>query len=133
MELSMISDSTFSNQSSLPNLPVPKLEQTLVKLKQSLVPFCSTEDEVRKMTSLVNDFGKGGLGTELQKRLQNFAEEETRKTGNWLDSMWLRVAYHTWRSPLIVNSNWFMVFKGMFSFNLIYVNLIHYRSSSTTC
>lgn len=31
---------------------------------------------------------------------------------NWLDdTLWLNLAYHTWRAPLIVNSDWWMQFK----------------------
>jgi carnitine O-acetyltransferase len=31
---------------------------------------------------------------------------------NWLDdTLWLTLAYHTWRAPLIVNSNWWLEFK----------------------
>jgi carnitine O-acetyltransferase len=30
---------------------------------------------------------------------------------NWLnDTLWLPLAYHTWRAPLIVNSNWWLSF-----------------------
>lgn len=30
---------------------------------------------------------------------------------NWLnDTLWLGLAYHTWRAPLIVNSNWWLPF-----------------------
>lgn len=31
---------------------------------------------------------------------------------NWLDdTLWLALAYHTWRAPLIINSNWWLLFK----------------------
>lgn len=30
---------------------------------------------------------------------------------NWLnDTLWLALAYHTWRAPLLVNSNWWLCF-----------------------
>jgi len=32
---------------------------------------------------------------------------------NWLDdTLWLKLAYHTWRAPLLVNSNWWLSFKA---------------------
>lgn len=32
---------------------------------------------------------------------------------NWLDdNIWLKKAYHEWRAPLIVNSNWWLSFKN---------------------
>ena len=32
---------------------------------------------------------------------------------NWLnDTLWLGLAYHTWRAPLLVNSNWWLCFAA---------------------
>jgi carnitine O-acetyltransferase len=32
---------------------------------------------------------------------------------NWLnDTLWLGLAYHTWRAPLLVNSNWWLLFAS---------------------
>jgi carnitine O-acetyltransferase len=32
---------------------------------------------------------------------------------NWLDdSLWLPLAYHTWRVPLLINSNWWLLFAS---------------------
>ena len=32
---------------------------------------------------------------------------------NWLDdNFWLKKAYHEWRTPLIVNSNWWLAFHN---------------------
>lgn len=32
---------------------------------------------------------------------------------NWLDdSIWLKKAYHEWRAPVLVNSNWWLSFKN---------------------
>lgn len=32
---------------------------------------------------------------------------------NWLDdTLWLNLAYHSWRAPLVVNSDWWMLFKA---------------------
>jgi hypothetical protein len=31
---------------------------------------------------------------------------------NWLDdNIWLKKAYHEWRAPLLVNSNWWLAFQ----------------------
>lgn len=30
---------------------------------------------------------------------------------NWLDdNMWMKKAYHEWRAPLLINSNWWLLF-----------------------
>ena len=38
-----------------------------------------------------------------------FEELDKSSPHNWLDdNIWLRKAYHEWRAPLIVNSNWWL-------------------------
>lgn len=37
---------------------------------------------------------------------------DTASPNNWLnDTLWLTLAYHTWRAPLLINSNWWLLFK----------------------
>ncbi|KAI3657124.1 hypothetical protein MP638_003947 [Amoeboaphelidium occidentale] len=97
---------TFELQSTLPKLPVPPLDNTLNKYFQTLIPFCGSKEEQDTVKAIVEDF-RSGLGKELQKRLE---DHEKKTAFNWLDRWWLRAAYHSWREPLMVNSNWFMVF-----------------------
>ncbi|KAI0775213.1 acyltransferase ChoActase/COT/CPT [Trametes elegans] len=99
---------------SLPRLPIPDLNQTLTKYLTSLEPFF-LEDEVRGGTDfkgahdlrakLIDDF-ENGIGQRCQERLR---ELDSRSPNNWLDdNIWLRKAYHEWRAPLIINSNWWL-------------------------
>ncbi|KAI0367761.1 acyltransferase ChoActase/COT/CPT [Pilatotrama ljubarskyi] len=99
---------------SLPRLPVPDLHKTLQKYLQSLEPFLQ-EDEARGGTDfntayaarqqLANDF-ENGIGRLCQERL---LELDRISPNNWLnDNIWLKKAYHEWRAPLIVNSNWWL-------------------------
>ena len=38
-------------------------------------------------------------------------ELERQSPHNWLDdNFWLKKAYHEWRAPLIINSNWWLAF-----------------------
>ncbi len=40
------------------------------------------------------------------------AELEASSPNNWLnDSLWTPLAYHSWRAPLLINSNWWLMFK----------------------
>ena len=40
---------------------------------------------------------------------RGFKELDKSSPHNWLDdNIWLRKAYHEWRAPLIVNSNWWL-------------------------
>lgn len=41
------------------------------------------------------------------------AELDKHSPNNWLDdNIWLKKAYHEWRAPLLVNSNWWLSFKN---------------------
>ncbi|KAI0359864.1 acyltransferase ChoActase/COT/CPT [Trametes cingulata] len=99
---------------SLPRLPVPDLRKTLQRYLKSLEPLL-LEDEARGGTDfktayearqrLVNDF-ENGIGQLCQQRLY---ELDRNSPNNWLnDNIWLKKAYHEWRAPLIINSNWWL-------------------------
>ncbi|KAH9850370.1 acyltransferase ChoActase/COT/CPT [Lenzites betulinus] len=99
---------------SLPRLPMPDLHNTLQKYLKSLEPFL-LEDEARggpnfnaahaARLKLVEDFERG-IGQVCQARL---IELNKKSPNNWLnDQIWLKKAYHEWRAPLIVNSNWWL-------------------------
>ncbi|OJT11461.1 Carnitine O-acetyltransferase [Trametes pubescens] len=90
------------------------MHTTLQKYLRSLEPIL-LEDEARGGTDfktacaarvkLVEDFERG-LGPTCQERLQ---ELNKNSPNNWLnDGIWLKKAYHEWRAPLIVNSNWWL-------------------------
>ncbi|KAI0833477.1 acyltransferase ChoActase/COT/CPT [Trametes gibbosa] len=103
-----------SSMPSLPRLPMPDLHNTLKKYLKSLEPFL-LEDEARggpdfktahaARLKLVEDF-EHGLGQQCQARL---LELDKKSPNNWLDdNIWLKKAYHEWRAPLIINSNWWL-------------------------
>ncbi|KDQ14502.1 hypothetical protein BOTBODRAFT_109970 [Botryobasidium botryosum FD-172 SS1] len=102
--------STFANQGVLPRLPVPALRQSLDRYVKSLEPFVeehpgtgTLEDRKR----LVREF-ESGLGKRLQQRLLDL---DAVSPNNWLnDTIWLQKAYHEWRAPLLINSNWWLLF-----------------------
>ncbi|WVQ84423.1 hypothetical protein IAT38_006575 [Cryptococcus sp. DSM 104549] len=107
---------TFSNQDKLPRLPVPDLEKSLEGYLKSLPPLleqrydkASLPNELEKRKLFVKDFAApGGLGRALQERLKDL---DHISPNNWLnDTLWLALAYHTWRAPLLVNSNWWLIF-----------------------
>ncbi|WWC92892.1 uncharacterized protein L201_007854 [Kwoniella dendrophila CBS 6074] len=107
---------TFSNQSKLPRLPVPDLEKSLEGYLKSLGPILEQSygasalpNEIEKRKLFVKDFAApGGLGRILQERLKDL---DHVSPNNWLnDTLWLGLAYHTWRAPLLINSNWWLLF-----------------------
>lgn len=112
---------TFSSQKSLPRLPLPSLEQTFDKYLKSISPLirqqhdqgklegATVEQELQKRRQWISDFVKqGGLGPKLQQRL---IDVDRTTENNWLDDrFWLQKAYHEWRVPLMINSNWWLMF-----------------------
>jgi acyl carrier protein len=82
---------------SLPKLPLPSLEDTLMLFVAFATPFL-TSTELETTHTLVSEF-RSGPGRELQNRLSKIAEDPD--IDNWLyqiqiDHMWLR-----WESPLV--------------------------------
>ncbi|GAA5861326.1 hypothetical protein JCM8547_006092 [Rhodosporidiobolus lusitaniae] len=113
---------TFSAQKQLPRLPVPALSASLDKYLKSLRPFLLeqaskegresswVEEELGRRREWATDFEKeGGLGRLLQERLKDV---DRSTPNNWLDDhFWIKAAYHSWRVPLPVNSNWWLLMK----------------------
>ncbi|RKP28189.1 carnitine acetyltransferase [Syncephalis pseudoplumigaleata] len=101
---------TLALQGTLPHLPVPSLDKTFAVYLRSLEPLVSPEQLATTKANVADFLRQGGLGEQLQRRLIDHAARETVNHGNWLDAWWLRLAYHQWREPLLVNSNWCMLF-----------------------
>ncbi|GAA97179.1 hypothetical protein E5Q_03855 [Mixia osmundae IAM 14324] len=108
---------TFAHQKTLPRLPVPALESSLSKYVKSLRPLLLeqarqqghdeawVEAEMTKREDIAKDF------LQTRRHLQQRLIDIDRATpSNWLDDhFWIRVAYHSWRVPLPVNSNWWIL------------------------
>ncbi|XP_013407004.1 peroxisomal carnitine O-octanoyltransferase-like [Lingula anatina] len=84
---------TFDCEDSLPNLPIPPLEQTLKKYLDSVRPHLSPE-ELRTTEFIVQEFGQG-VGKELHRRLLDNAKHKR----NWLEKWWEEYAYLRGRYP----------------------------------
>ncbi|GBP40317.1 Carnitine O-acetyltransferase [Eumeta japonica] len=94
------------NVQNLPQLPVPKLKDTLKKYLNTVRPHLNDE-EFAVTVKLVEDFQvDGGVGSKLQSLL----EKRAREKENWLEEWWLHSAYLDFRSPVVVYSNPGLVF-----------------------
>ena len=86
---------TFAAQPNLPRLPVPDLEQTLVRLRESLKPIAWSDSEyssvLRKIDTFAND-----QGPRLQQRLLNRAS----KRPHWLEEWWDNIGYLGYRDSV---------------------------------
>lgn len=93
---------TFAAQARLPKLPVPELEQSLGKLKDSLRPIAHSTEEYDAAVAKVDDFAKG-LGPKLHERLLKRRDE----TDHWLEEWWDNDAYLAYRDSVVVNVSYF--------------------------
>uniref|UniRef100_A0A1B6D2K7 Choline/carnitine acyltransferase domain-containing protein n=2 Tax=Clastoptera arizonana TaxID=38151 RepID=A0A1B6D2K7_9HEMI len=87
---------TFENDEKLPNLPLPKLSDTLQRYLESVKPFVNNDNEYEKTKKLVKYF-ENGIGQILHSKLV----EKTKKEKNWLEKWWEDYAYLSLREPLI--------------------------------
>jgi len=93
---------TYAAQARLPKLPVPELEQTLRKLKDSLKPIAHHKEEYDAAVAKVDDFARG-LGPKLHARLLRRRD----KTDHWLEEWWDNDAYLAWRESVVVNVSYY--------------------------
>ncbi|KAJ7587978.1 carnitine acetyl transferase [Mycena floridula] len=96
---------TFAAQKSLPTLPVPELEITLERLKESLKPIAWSEQEYKAVEKKIDEFAIG-KGPELQKRLLKHAEGKK----HWLEGWWDDGAYLGYRDSVVVNVSYYYGF-----------------------
>jgi hypothetical protein len=69
---------TFEQDENLPNLPLPKLEDTLKRYYKNLLPFGS-KSELENSRKVIDEF-KNGIGSKLHQLL----EEKASKEKNWV-------------------------------------------------
>lgn len=86
---------TLASQSALPKLPVPKLEDTLASLKESLKPVAWSDNEFAAAVKKIDELASG-VGKELHSRLLKRAEE----TPHWLEEWWDDNGYNGYRDSV---------------------------------
>lgn len=86
---------TFAAQPNLPRLPVPDLNHTLDRLRESLKPIAWSDEEyssvIRKIDTFAND-----QGPQLQQRLLDRANEKP----HWLEEWWDNIGYLGYRDSV---------------------------------
>ncbi|KAI5284985.1 Carnitine O-acetyltransferase mitochondrial, partial [Ascosphaera aggregata] len=96
-------------EDSLPDLPVPTLEETGKRYLKSVHPLLSPQ-EFKKTTAAVGAFVKpGGEGELLQKRL--LAKAANPRIDNWLYDWWNNDAYLAYRGPVVPYVSYFYSYK----------------------
>eukprot|EP00756_Hemistasia_phaeocysticola_P021414 Hpha_TRINITY_DN15773_c2_g4::TRINITY_DN15773_c2_g4_i1::g.38971::m.38971/K00624/E2.3.1.7; carnitine O-acetyltransferase len=99
----------WSKQATLPRLPVPPLEQTVMMYLRSVKPLCTPAEWERTQKACV-DFLTDGTGEALQQRLVKRAAEKANSS--WLVDWWNELSYLGYRDPITVWVNYFYQFKA---------------------
>ena len=96
-------------EDSLPQLPVPTLEETSERYLKSIHPLL-TKEEYAASEKAVGALSKaGGLGQTLQERL--IARQEDPKRKNWIYDWWNEAAYLTYNDPVVPYVSYFYSFR----------------------
>ncbi|KMU92611.1 carnitine O-acetyltransferase [Coccidioides immitis H538.4] len=96
-------------EDSLPQLPVPTLEETGKKYLKSLHPLLSAEEFKRSQKAVEAFVKPGGEGETLQKRL--LAKAADPKVQNWLYDWWNHAAYLGYRDPVVPYVSYFYSYR----------------------
>lgn len=99
---------TFLNNSHLPRLPVPSLEETCAKYLKTLRPIVSEEAYETSVKAVKKFLEPNSFGRVLQERLLQRAEE--KKQTSWLIDWWNDYAYLGYRDSVVINVNYFFQF-----------------------
>ena len=89
---------TFAAQSTLPKLPVPALQDTLGRLKETLKPISWSDAEYSTVSKKIDDFAIG-KGPELHQRLL----ERAGQRPHWLEEWWDDAGYLGYRDSVSLN------------------------------
>ncbi|PKI84383.1 hypothetical protein MVES_001602 [Malassezia vespertilionis] len=111
---------TYGLQHTLPRLPIPDLKASIEKYLVSLEPILKQKEELGELSgsSASAELAKrrawadellAGVGPKLMQRLHDI---DATTENNWFDDrFWLLKAYHEWRDPLLINSDWWLMFR----------------------
>ncbi|KAJ7504134.1 carnitine acetyl transferase [Mycena galericulata] len=98
---------TFAAQASLPLLPVPELEATLTRLKDTLKPLAWSDEELATVEAKIDQFA-AGKGPELQERLL----DRSKHHKHWLEEWWDNTGYLGYRDSVVVNVSYYYGFDA---------------------
>lgn len=107
-DLEIPSQPLYHHQQSLPRLPVPALEDTVALYLQTVAPLATPAELARTKQLAAAFVAPGGLGQELQARLQQRAQE--RCESSYLAEWWNKGGYLQVRDPVVFNVSYFFHF-----------------------
>ncbi|KAK1766970.1 acyltransferase ChoActase/COT/CPT [Phialemonium atrogriseum] len=92
-------------QDSLPQLPVPTLEETAARYLKTLKPLLSPAELATSKKAVEEFIAPGGPGRKLQEKL--IARREDPNCRNWLYEWWNDAAYLSYRDPVVPYVSYF--------------------------
>eukprot|EP00536_Pseudo-nitzschia_multiseries_P012489 jgi/Psemu1/244595/estExt_Genewise1.C_4790034 len=106
-ELPCNKDTTYKNQTSLPNLPVPTVEETLERFLPTALPLAESEEEAKALQTAVEKFP--AQAQKLQERLRERADS-VRNQSSWLQHWWNTLGYLQVRDSVCINVSYYFQF-----------------------
>ena len=101
-------DGTFQHQGQLRRVPLPQLDESLVRFETWCAPLL-TSDELAQTRDTTARFGAiDGAGKKLHNLLVDFDQQDD--TDSWLDNFW-PARYLGRRAPVSINANFIFLFK----------------------
>ena len=106
-ELAQNKDTTYKNQSSLPDLPIPTIEETLSRFLPTALPLAESEEEERALKRSVEKFP--AQAQKIQERLLERAAL-VRNNSSWLQHWWNTLGYLQVRDSVCINVSYYFQF-----------------------
>eukprot|EP00815_Leptocylindrus_aporus_P009414 CAMPEP_0116071494 /NCGR_PEP_ID=MMETSP0322-20121206/13788_1 /TAXON_ID=163516 /ORGANISM="Leptocylindrus danicus var. apora, Strain B651" /LENGTH=669 /DNA_ID=CAMNT_0003559803 /DNA_START=87 /DNA_END=2096 /DNA_ORIENTATION=+ len=101
----------YAHQDSLAKLPIPKLEETLDKLVDTVLPLARNEYERSEFVRKLSEFQKSNLARTLQSRLEVKRDVEYAGTNaSWLSTWWNTLGYLQVRDSVVIHVSYFFHF-----------------------
>lgn len=107
-ELDHTRNTTYQNQSTLPKLPVPSIEDTLKRFLPTALPLAESKDEEEALKHAVAKFP--AQAQKLQERLLEKASDPSNENSSWLQHWWNTLGYLQVRDSVVINVSYYFHF-----------------------
>lgn len=101
-------ESTFANESTLPRVPLPTLEESTERFLEWCAPLLTTEQLAETKAAVEKMLQPESTARKLHAALQEY--DQTPEVNSWLDDFW-PTRYLGRRDRIALNANFFFLFK----------------------
>ena len=107
-ELDHTKNTTYQNQSSLPKLPIPSIEETLERFLPTALPLAESREEETALKKAISKFP--AQAQQLQERLLGKAADVDNEKSSWLQHWWNTLGYLQVRDSVVINVSYYFHF-----------------------